>query len=587
VERFHALYGDESYNDYYNANLDRETVVYVGANDGMLHAFTSWEYNSATQTYVDPNPAGQHPFEEIGDEIWAYIPQSLLPHLKWLPSTSYTHIYYVDMKPKVFDAKILADGAHGGVVDGEPEWGTILLVGFNLGGYNISATGDFDYNVGTADATRNFKPSYVCMDVTDPRNPRLLWERSYDNLAMSAAPRAVVKVKDEWFAVFGSGPETCGGTSSQQGHVFVVDLATGNPYTLGASDWLFQTAEDDAFMASPVSLDKGLNYSVDAVYLGETYLDGADWEGKVYKITVPWVKSLAGAYVYDGVDIANYSDNPTDAIADKQWQFHELFDAGAPITAAPALSTDKYDNTYIYFGTGRYYNTDDKTNSDTQYLFGIKDPFFNPQWDAADDAFPGGGTAYYHNYDASLTLTTGDLFDADSYVVTTTGLVDGDLARITGWSSLLGVVRNTEDQAANPDFYDGWMRSLTTSKERILTKPAILGGILFVPSFVPNSDVCGYGGSSYLYGLYYETGTSYSEAVFTPGTETVSIGGVDYTKLSDKISLGSGKASSLGIHVGQEEGATGFIQQSTGTVLTKTLTPAFEIKSGLIYWLEE
>jgi len=38
--------------------------------------------------------------EQIGDELWAYIPQCLLPHLKWLPSEAYTHVPYVDLKTK-------------------------------------------------------------------------------------------------------------------------------------------------------------------------------------------------------------------------------------------------------------------------------------------------------------------------------------------------------------------------------------------------------------------------------------------------------------------------------------------------------
>jgi len=44
-----------------------------------------------------------------GAEIWAYIPQNLLPHLRWLPDPDYAninHIYFVDQKPRVFDAQI-------------------------------------------------------------------------------------------------------------------------------------------------------------------------------------------------------------------------------------------------------------------------------------------------------------------------------------------------------------------------------------------------------------------------------------------------------------------------------------------------
>jgi type IV pilus assembly protein PilY1 len=178
--------------------------------------------------------------EEMGDELWAFIPQSLLPHLKWLPSPDYTHVDYVNLKPKLFDAKI--DHDNNSLTD--DEWRTILLAGLNMGGKHIWAEGDFDDGTGSpVPEIRNFYPTYVCMDVTDPRNPSLLWERSYTDLEMTASFPAAIKVKDKWFAVFGSGPTDYDGTSTKDGHIFVVDLNTGEPYRNGANDWLFQTAE--------------------------------------------------------------------------------------------------------------------------------------------------------------------------------------------------------------------------------------------------------------------------------------------------------------------------------------------------------
>ena len=56
-DNFHIIYGDESYQTYYNSMRNRESVVYMGANDGMLHAFTSWQYDSINGLYTDPYPA--------------------------------------------------------------------------------------------------------------------------------------------------------------------------------------------------------------------------------------------------------------------------------------------------------------------------------------------------------------------------------------------------------------------------------------------------------------------------------------------------------------------------------------------------
>ena len=137
--------------------------------------------------------------------------------------------------------------------------------------------------------------------------------------------------------------------------------------------------------------------------------------------------------------------------------------------------------------------------------------------------------------------------------------------------------------------YDGWYRTLTISKERSITKASVLGGALFFPSFIPSDDICGFGGDSYLYGLYFETGTAYYEP-FLPmpgGLTTVNLGGDTYQRVEYKMNLGPGKSSALGIHVGQESGAKAFIQQSTGAVLEANVGTAFNIKSGLINWRQK
>jgi len=175
-------------------------------------------------------------------------------------------------------------------------------------------------------------------------------------------------------------------------------------------------------------------------------------------------------------------------------------------------------------------------------------------------------------------LDTTDLFDADPYIV----IEGGDVYLTNG--NYFGTFKDDLLPAARA--HDGWIRTLTLSKERVITKFAVLGGIVFTPSFVPNSDICEYGGDSYLYGQYYETGTAYYKPVFKEGTTTITIGGQQMTKVLDVIELGSGKASAVGVHIGAEEGAKAFIQQSTGNIKGVNLQPAFNVKSGLTSWKE-
>lgn len=804
-DNYGLIYSDQSYQEFYNyhtTRADRETVVYVGANDGMLHAFSSWQYDSVAKQFVKPSGAGLT--EEIGTELWAYVPRALLPHLKWLANPDYSHVYYVDLKPKVIDAKIfyntLGDPASG-VIDAtyhKNGWGTVLIGGLRLGGKSISVTDDFDYNAGTADTTKTFITSYFAIDISNPRVPNLIWERTYSGMNFNVAEPAVLKVGEKWFLTFGSGPETFDGASTTKGHVFVVDLATGAPYKNGTNDWLFETSELKAFMSGPASLDKGLNYNTDAAYFGEAYESGGGWDGALYKITIPWVCSVAGC-TYGDLAKGSYVANPLDAT--KPWTFRKIFASPEPITATPSLSIDYFDNAWIYFGTGRLFSQADKLTTATQYLFGIKDPFFNSR------QYSG---SYFHDYATSKTLTSSDLFDADAYNIVYPWACDeasvgncsavptGQVGDIYGngscvcsyaWPSLIcspvlpadqalcdafesdptkvgdpdgtgrcecvayvppvwgcivkvaggcdavpvGVVADTAnykslywratsstdgacdtipfgtvgsfndtttpatpagttcvtveiapptyscvarpagdclaivppvtygaegdiindggsctcgyftctDGVANgcddlnfstlntvlnfPDVQgdgsclcsivanpaavvvgdnglnvmsftellslarakDGWKRVLSSPRERALSKPSLLGGLALFTTYIPNQEACSFGGESYLYALYFETGTAYKKPVFSGVNATETIGGM--TVIRDRLRLGLGMASSVGIHVGQQEGgkATGYVQQSTGAIIQLELDPAFNIRSGFLSWEEQ
>ena len=70
--------------------------------------------------------------------------RNLLPHLYWLTNPEYQHVYYVDLKPKVFDARIFNSSSI------HPNgWGTVLVVGMRLGGGKIGTDKDHD---GTSEA---------------------------------------------------------------------------------------------------------------------------------------------------------------------------------------------------------------------------------------------------------------------------------------------------------------------------------------------------------------------------------------------------------------------------------------------------
>jgi len=591
IENYGLVYDDTSYWEYYTKYAERETVVYVGANDGMLHAFSAGVYDNENLENIKfkvPTDLGTSIVGniEMGDEMWGFIPNSLLPHLKWLPQTEYTHVPYVDLKVRITDAKIFPDDPT------HPNgWGTVLIGGLNFGGKEI-ATQNVDedkcpgeYNV--AEGYCIFKPSIFALDVTNPRNPEVLWEKSFDNLGFTTNTPSFIRSGGEWMLAVASGPtdydfdETTGALtvlSKQNAHVYILDLETGTVLKDfgGPGD-----TYDNSYMTSPVSFDKYLNFNVDAVYMGCAYNDNSTNKGAIYKITIPQIGDT-----FEKCTNSNFHTNCDDLYSDtpnSKWKIKLLADSPAPITAPLLLSIDRLKNTWLFGGTGRYMDGTDKTDEAQNYLFGVKDPFFNMQYAVSGE---------YWNYSGeesapviSIDPADSQLFVADSYTISTdpdNNEVTGDDSSITSFSKLLTTARS----------YDGWVRSLCPGSitdddsfagncsgsgpsERLINKQAILGGILLSPTFSPNADICGYGGMGRLWALYYETGTAWKYQVY---------GNQDGYEVEDTMFLGSGLTSSFGIHIGRQKGGTVFGQMSTGVIQRIDITPAFEQKSQPSYW---
>jgi type IV pilus assembly protein PilY1 len=165
-------YVDSGYADFVTAQATRKPVVYVAANDGMLHAFSA---------------AGS----DGGSELWAFVPTAMLPNLYLLADTGYAsrHRYFVDGAPVMGDIKVGST------------WKTIVVGGFNDGG-----------------------KGYYALDITNPASPVLLWEFTDPNLGLSYGNPVITKRNDgTWVVVFGSGYNNADGL----GHLFVVNAATG------------------------------------------------------------------------------------------------------------------------------------------------------------------------------------------------------------------------------------------------------------------------------------------------------------------------------------------------------------------------
>jgi type IV pilus assembly protein PilY1 len=169
-------YADAGYQAFKNTNASRQGVVYLAANDGMLHAL-----NAST-----------------GSELWAFVPTMVMPLMYRRADEGYAskHVYMTDGTPVV-----------GDVFDGT-NWRTILVGGLNAGGRG-----------------------YYALDVTDPTNPVILWELTnaeIPNLGLSFGNPVIAKDKDgKWFVAFTSGYNNVTGSANGNGHVYIRDAVTG------------------------------------------------------------------------------------------------------------------------------------------------------------------------------------------------------------------------------------------------------------------------------------------------------------------------------------------------------------------------
>jgi type IV pilus assembly protein PilY1 len=392
-----------------------------------------------------------------------------------------------------------------------------------------------------------------------------------------------------WYLILGSGPTNVDGTSSQNAKLAVLPLSwlVGTPTALRIPD------------ATPTVGNEGGTFTLtansfisDVVYFGTMSGDwsgSGGWGGGMYRLVTREMDSFTGNQLVsqpsDWATLISPLNNPL-----------YLIDAGRPVTAAASVGTDGA-NYWVYFGTGRFFDSDDKTDSSSnaqETYYGIKEPRNGNEftWETVEKT----GTWNYVPGAQGLLQTDNILVhEANtgpsavlSCINGTTNCLPTGITEFSGLENYIvgtGCYNSTDSSEIRSTYTtgtDGWYKEFHESRERNLGQSTLLGGLLTFTSYKPYDDVCLAEGLAYLYGVYFRTGTAWYESVF--GDNALD----DNDNVIDRLELGRGLATTPDLHVGKEEGSKAFVQTSTGTIveIPQPNLPLGNMKTGRSSWIE-
>jgi len=559
---------DESYAEFRAQYQERRQVVYVGANDGMIHAFNGGFFDANALSFeLSPSGEGGVTEHPLGAEIWAYVPKNLLPHLQWTARPDYSHVYYMDLPMRVFDVKIFDDD------ETHPNgWGTILVAGMRFGGGNdnnginvdVDADGDGSNDLKT-------KSAYVILDITNPElPPQVIAEISPPNAQFTTSVPQVVGFgtrsgqsgPNKWYIAFGSGPTNLNnatyesyGDPLQNANVFVYDLellltATDDETALIRT---FDMPEQDSFIGDIASTDFDIDMKDEVLYFGTVGAPvGAEddpedvVQGSLYRIMLN-----------ENTDPNSWGD-PTKILAD----------LNQPFVTQPAVTIDRRLRRWVVAASGRLFVNDDKLTENQQSAYGIIDPEFSgadvPS-EVADLIDVSTAQVFSNDTVEGVSLPTDA--DSDASGALSTKELREAVAAAGGWRKDFAVNGVLPVDAAAEEEDDVDADAAVKPAERSASRISLFGGIMFGSLFTPSTDLCGADGNSRLLGIDFSTGVPPSFSVFPCADcddPTVPI--------PESFDQGGGYSSSASTHFGNQtiEGKVTIITQDSRGELEST-----------------
>lgn len=392
-----------------STHANRTPTLYVGANDGMLHAFDSTN----------------------GRELMAYVPRGAYTNLREYTLPSYSHKYFVDGQPFTGDADL---SGRGDTTTTVANWRTVLVSGMGAG-----ARGFFALNVTSPLATQ------VIIDRTGSTDDDIghIFSSPVTDAAVANRSEQIVKLNNgRWAVVLGNGYN-----SINERPVLLIQYLDGDRslVKLVANSSTGQTNG----LSAPRLIDINGDGKVDIAYAG-------DLLGQLWKFNL--TSSSASGWSVVGTSPIFTAEYPTGT--------------RQPITVAPLWLAPPQGGIQIAFGTGRNLTEADRTPSTTQSIYSLWDDAkytvaggvvtlsttttaINGRTDLTEQSVATAVTST-----ATGTITTTDFWNTSENTFSYTGP-----AKKRGWYMDLPV--SGERVLANPDIWDGQKMLVSSTRPKI------------------------------------------------------------------------------------------------------------------------
>ncbi len=471
--------------------------------------------------FAGANDGMLHAFNATtGEERFAYVPDLVFENLKYLKDNNYAHKFYVDLGPVAVE--------HVGRMDM-----TLLVGGLGKGGM-----GYYALDVTDVDSVDDFTSEVTVADM-------VLWEYprrgvSDNDMGYTFSQAFIVRsyaAAYEWVIIFGNGYD-----SPNAGAVlFVLDLNGNVIKKIDTGEYACNG------LSTPSLVDIDGDRKVDYAYAG-------DLQGNLWKFDLTDSNLTNWSISFDN----DFGPEPLFKTRDQ------------PITTKPDVMRHPTEAGYIVvFGTGKYLETNDPSNTNTQSIYGI--------WDYGDDDDTGAYLGSFNRADGTLSNQPND--------ITLLEQTEIDFRTVSGYD-LRTLSNHPVDWGTA---HVGWYFDLPLTGERVIESPLIRDGKAVVVSFTPDTSPCSNGGVSIVHEIDAATGERLDEAQFDINEDRI-VDTRDLISLDDRLLAPTGRTyrgalkSPTILRMPDQETEMKVFSSSEGDV--EMLFERAE-KRGLFFWVEK